>query len=561
MTSLTRRQTPVTGVIRGLRRWPPAKNPWMIIGSLGAASVALYTLGITARYPLGDGLQVPRGSWGTIQPPTPGVLALHVAVYAALTICYVAALRLAVTASHEQVNRRRPVAIVIGVWLFSSVVLLGAYPGGDSHDVFDYLFRGRMLTELNASPLAVSPEAFSRAPFYLYISWRKQVDTYGPLWEYASGAVALIVKVALQASGGWQPSLPSCPDAPASCRTLVAYVTGYRVLAIGLTGLSSLLVYGIVRAIRPGLAHAAVLAWLWSPVLLMATALGAHNDSLMLLAVLAAFYLCQRERWMEGLLSLTLAAHVKLTALLLLPVFGIWLFTRRGLRRTLIIIAAAIGIGIPLSWLLYLPLGGWQTLSRMLYERSIFLGNSFAALAFRLLREHQWSQHDAIQFTTQSATALFAVVAAVLLAQFWYRSRRRSVPARLSTPPGTIAACRAAIAITVVYLLVGSFWFQHWYLVWVLALAALIPNDAFTLQVLPWYGFGALTGNIALDIASRLATPSLSPAALTALVFGVTLLPFLLGVLGSQAMQQKRVSVRRLTVAYGVGQVECEHGK
>jgi hypothetical protein len=71
-------------------------------------------------------------------------------------------------------------------------VLLFAYPG-ESLDIFDYTFRGRMLVEYGASPLAISPTPYSDRPFYRFITWRGQVDTYGPLWEYASGSVAWAV--------------------------------------------------------------------------------------------------------------------------------------------------------------------------------------------------------------------------------------------------------------------------------------------------------------------------------------------------------------------------------
>ena len=57
----------------------------------------------------------------------------------------------------------------------------------------------------------------------------------------------------------------------------------------------------------------------------------------------------------------------------------------------------------------------------------------------------------------------------------------------------------ALAATSVLYLLVGSFWFQHWYVLWVLAPAALVPNSRFTRSVLPWLIFGALGSNVAMD--------------------------------------------------------------
>ncbi len=95
-------------------------------------------------------------------------------MYALLILRYMLALRLVF-----RLDGRKPrvaIGVIIGAWLVSSIALLGAYPG-ESLDIFDYLFRGRMLVESGASPLAVAPVAFQSQPFYEYITWRGQVDT------------------------------------------------------------------------------------------------------------------------------------------------------------------------------------------------------------------------------------------------------------------------------------------------------------------------------------------------------------------------------------------------
>jgi hypothetical protein len=65
---------------------------------------------------------------------------------------------------------------------------------------------------------------------------------------------------------------------------------------------------------------------------------------------------------------------------------------------------------------------------------------------------------------------------------------------------------RALTAISMWYLLVGSFWFQHWYVLWALASAALMPDSQFTCSLLPWLTFGALLSNVANDIYSAKLT-------------------------------------------------------
>src|SRR4029078_12227251 len=128
-------------------------------------------------------------------------------------------------------------------------------------------------------------------------------------------------------------------------------------MGVLLTGLCGLLIALIVQNSAPQLIPAALLAWLWNPLVLITSAIGAHNDLLMLVALLAALLLFQRQRSVWGLLALALAAHVKLTALLVLPVLGLWLLRRCGWVRALRICALALVCSIPLSWLLYAPFG------------------------------------------------------------------------------------------------------------------------------------------------------------------------------------------------------------
>jgi hypothetical protein len=468
---------------------------WALIG-LGAASTLLYALGITARYPLATGLRSVRAGWSTLVGSSPKVGVGVAGVYALLIVGYVVALRLVLRLRDR--NRHRTIRIIIVGWLLSSAALLSAYPG-ESFDIFDYVFRGRMLVEYGASPLAVAPGAFQNQPFYKYITWRGQVDTYGPLWEYASAAVAWAVHHVFGRADSH-----------------VAYIIGYRLLAVLLAGSCGLLIALIVHHSAPQFVPAALLAWLWNPLVLITSAMGAHNDLLMLVAILATLLLFQRQRWVWGLVALALAAHVKLTALLVLPILGLWLLRRCGWGRTLRICAHALALAIPMSWLLYAPLGGWATLQRMLQERARLLINSPADLVYRTLQERfGWSELDAWRMTTQAATLAFFVVAAGILAWFWWADRHTTMQARFvaDTLPSEVSSgetaaeasdallWRGTMAVTLAYLLVGSFWFQHWYLLWVLAPAVLLPDSRWTRTLLPAYCLGALWSNLTNSFA------------------------------------------------------------
>jgi hypothetical protein len=464
-----------------------------LLAGLGLASTLLYALGLTAHYPLVAALQYPLASWATLANfAWPASLSLAL-LYTLLIGQYMLALRLAV--SFQKYHTRRSLIVIISIWLLASLVLLGAYPG-ESLDIFDYLFRGRMQVLLGVSPLATPPALFVDQHFYQYVNWPTYVDTYGPLWEYASSAVAITV-------GMLVPSMP-----------LAAYILGYRLLAIGLAGLCGWLIYVIVRRHSAHYGSAALLAWLWNPLLLTATAIGAHNDMLMLAAILCSVLFFQRRRWLLGLLALALAGHVKLTGLLLLPVLALWLIRRVGWWCALRIGGTAAVMTLALSWLLYAPLGGWATLPRMLSERVSLIANSLAFIGYWVLQTYGgWSEAAAWRVMTQAATLSFLVVAGIVLLRFW----RKTAPQPEVLDDAVLWRC--GIAVTMAFLLLGSFWFWPWYLLWVVALAALLPASRFTTTLLPACCLGALWLYITTDLLLRrwrVATPISRPAGLDA---------------------------------------------
>ena len=499
----------------------------LALSAIGCGTVVIYALGLTRQYPLLAGLASPRAGWSKLLGPTPANLFMHVLVYLAVTVLYVLAQRVVSWLPQQGTKRQHwgLMLIIVAVWLGASLVLFGVAPRGESSDVFDYLFRGRMQVELGGNPLANVPYDFRGAPYYYFVSWNRFVDAYGPLWEVASGGVATVTRLWLHATGGWVSGLPTCPAGPTSCRMLVAYVTGYRLLAVALAGVVGALVYAVVRRDRPSDAGAALLAWLWNPLLLLATAVGAHNDMLMLVFWLAGFWALQHRRWLAALLALVLAAHVKLTALVLLPVFGLWLVRQIGWKRALGRGCVAGVLGVALSWLLYYPWGGWSTLPRMLRERSRFVANSPHHVFRQLLLDRDWEAGQ-IQRLTIYWPTIAAVVVILGLSLFMLGFLHRRKGGAPPTPHDAVLWSTATVVV-LAYLLVGSFWFQPWYILWVIAPAVLLPRSPFTLGVLPWLCLGALWSNIAADYLPGLPGLTLTRTGQVALVLAITWLPAL----------------------------------
>lgn len=483
--------------------------------AIGAAMPLIYWLGIAMPYPLAFGLANPRGTWVIPGEGSLRVMALQIGVYLLLTLLYVGALR-TWAALAGRFSHPAQVGFIVLIWALCCLALLFAAPNGESHDVYDYIFRGRMIDRFAASPLLVTPDEFPDAPFYRYVAWKRHVDTYGPLWEYASGGVAKTVRGVLEWAGVFQEPASSCPQLAAACQTLAAYVTGYRLLAILLTGFSAFFLYRIVHATHTEFAPLALATWLWNPLLLIATALGAHNDALMLLLFFLAYWLWQREHWLAGWLAVGLATQVKLTALLLLPALGLWLVRKLGWLRAIWVSLVAVLIMLGISWTLYAPWGGWATLPRMLYERQLFVAHSLAQILYFLLYKWSaWSYALVWQMMVQWATALFLAAAVLLCVRTFARMH-------IGLQHADRELYRSCTLLTLLYLLVGSFWFQPWYLVWVLAPATLWVDGRFPRQGLPWVCFGALCSNVVYDHLTQLAPLAVPNLALYRL--GVTVL-------------------------------------
>jgi hypothetical protein len=467
-----------------------------------ALPLALYAA-LAALYPLAETLPIARKLWAQIAKADWRMLLAHTLIYVGLFACY------------GLIIKNAAGVRVRWLWLAfltSAGALLFAFPG-ESSDIFDYIFRGRMLFEYGRSPLLVPPSVLKEAPFYRYVTWADWIDAYGPLWEYTSAGLAWLVRLGATPAQLTVVSNLDCDKQAAACSYLLRYVTAYRLFAITCIALSGLV---LQFALPPAQRRRGVALLLLNPLVLISAALGAHNDALMLLFVSAGVALLMRApRWaMAGIVLLLLAAHVKLTALILLPVALIWLWRRDGLRPMVFAVCLAGAIAVPTSWLLYQPLGGWVTLTRNLYERSVLSTNSIGELIYLYVRYGRGVDRWAAQISTGRAmTVAFALIAGLRLILWWWRAPRNEAT------NDTLA--RLMLGIAVLYFLVGSFWFQPWYVSWVVTLAAFVPTAQRGTRIAFTYSAASLFVMLFADYARHAKPALLEGWPLSALIVAV----------------------------------------
>jgi hypothetical protein len=245
--------------------------------------------------------------------------AVDVAIgFAALWLLYFVAARLA---------RGQPstpgVLVVFGVAVLAQAICVLA-PYALSGDLFSYVMYGRMYAVYGGNPYVEAPIQYASDPFYSYVYWVHVPSFYGPLWTLISGQIALI----------------------AGSNVGLAVLL-FRLIAAVSALLAMLLVFLVLRHLDPERALVGAILLGWCPLVLVESGLSAHNDVLMAMLIVDGLVLAAQRRVLTGIAAvgtIVLAGLVKLTALALLPLLGIYLL--RAMPNWRARIAVFLGSGL-----------------------------------------------------------------------------------------------------------------------------------------------------------------------------------------------------------------------
>lgn len=389
---------------------------------------------------------------------------------------------------------RSALFIIFGFTLVIMLVLLFVR-GLLSSDIYNYAWYSRIWSVHGVSPYTHVPSQFPPDPegSIYWIGWANETAVYGPAWLMIS---TLFYKIGLLVGGSFS-----------------AQLMALRLLADGAHLLNAYLVWKIsgpvlarvcnqgLRLQEPGtgtvatedersaggIRLAAVLFYIWNPLMLIEFAGSGHNDVVMLTFVLLSVWLYLKGWWWLAALALGVGTLVKLPALIFVPGF-LWLLIwdsagamqeqpnfRRYLPRVWRV-GQALGIMLAAWAVVYVPFWeGLRTLlplvsgpSNRLYLHSlpaVMWWNAPEPLAnlFGTSGDHIQVMEAARQFLSAGLRPLFLGLLGLGWLFITWRARTFS---------------RALVAWGWVALLtiVTQGWFWPWYVSWVVAIAAIAPS-------------------------------------------------------------------------------------
>ncbi len=192
---------------------------------------------------------------------------------------------------------------VLGIGIVCALLLIGLYPI-TALDVVLYVVRARLWALYGGSPMLALPAHFPQDPYiHLAGEYVNQPSPYGPLWELIA---QIPIRLGITAIGSGILAMKSI--------SLISYIS--MAVLIGWHSRQDSPRYEVSNL-------TAMTFFALNPLVLMQAIGNGHNDMLMLALMTLGLILWQRGQWAGSAFALTLASLIKITGLILIPLFGI----------------------------------------------------------------------------------------------------------------------------------------------------------------------------------------------------------------------------------------------
>lgn len=368
---------------------------------------------------------------------------LYLGGMTALFVLYLLALR-----ETRKLPVRSALPVALGGGAVMSAVMSPMYPA-TAVDIFVYVVRSRIFTTYGDNPMAMYARSYESDPLIRSLSgeWSFHPSPYGPLWNLVAAPITYFADTNLGLA-----------------------IAGFKFLSIVCLLAGGIVIALILARARPQDAATGALFYLWNPLVIWEVAGNGHNDTVMVLPMLLAFLAWSRRRdaWVLPLLGM--AVLIKFVAVLLLPlaIIALWRRTNNWQERG----ALALRTGI-LSMLVLLvsfyPFYDLQAVRDSVADTNKIFVVSPANMVVHWFRD-SYPAEDLKRW-------LKAAGWVILLASMAWHSR-------VVWRGGDLA--RASFEVFYVFLIIVTTYFQGWYLIWPLALTALLPWGWPAARMIAW---------------------------------------------------------------------------
>ncbi len=328
---------------------------------------------------------------------------------------------------------------VVGISVLTLIAFALVYPA-TAIDVYIYAARSHLLTDYGLDPSTVTPDRlWDFDPYVSYASqeWADDTSPYGPLWNVIAA-----------------------PATAFDGERIEIAVLIFKAIMVAGTAATAMLIHDIARRVQPHLALSATLAWLWCPIVLWEGVANAHNDVLLILLVVAALW-CWVSGHEGGVVPLLgAAALLKVVAVMLIPAAIVAIIFRIGWnRRLMAVVGQTAAMSLAILWVAFTPffdIGG--TIDAIQSQRGVWVTSP--ALLAATIKDELGYGFDFGPIYERFSTAVIVVLTIGGALVAWRRPE---------------ALARIGYEQLFWFLLLATSNLRPWYIIWLVALAAVLP--------------------------------------------------------------------------------------
>lgn len=201
--------------------------------------------------------------------------------------------------------------VLIIFFIIFQITLLLIPPIG-SADIYNYIFRAKVLTVYHENPYIVPAGNFPNDPLadYAQAGAGKIPLIYGPVW------LGLAILPTILAG-----------------KSVLFGVFLFKLLAIIFNSATCYFIFRILGRLKPNYQHFGTIIYAFNPLILFEIANNGHNDIIMMFLVILSIYFFAKNRYYLSFSALLLAVFVKYIALILLPVLILFIFSNLSNKK------------------------------------------------------------------------------------------------------------------------------------------------------------------------------------------------------------------------------------